>query len=141
MRDLGYADGKNVRYDTRYADGSAEKLEQNARTLVDAKVDLIFATGTPGALAAKKAAATIPVVFALVSDAIGSGVVRSLAAPGGNITGISLMSAEMASKRVEILHEAAPRLRRIGVLHNPKDPASVAHLAQVLQAAAALRKD
>jgi putative ABC transport system substrate-binding protein len=119
MRELGYTEGANICYDVRAHQGSRARMEQNARDLVAAKVALIVATSTPVTLAAKKATGTIPIVFTTVGDPVGAGLVRSLSAPGGNITGFSLLNPGLRAKRVEILHDIAPKLKRIGVLYDP----------------------
>jgi hypothetical protein len=93
MADLGYQDGRNVQYDVRYGEGSFEKFEQYAREHVEAKVDLIWASGTPATTAAQKATTSIPVVFAVVGDPVYSKLVRSLALPGANLTGMSAMTS------------------------------------------------
>jgi putative ABC transport system substrate-binding protein len=141
MAELGYQDGKNVRYELRHGDGTNEKVQQNARELVAAKVDLIWAPGTLSVTAARKATTSLPIVFAAVGDPVAAGFVHSLARPGTNASGISLMSAEMWPKRIEILNEAFPKLRRVGVLHNPADLASVANLAFVQKGVRALGKE
>ena len=126
MADLGYQEGRNVRYEVRYGEGSIDKFEQNARELVSANVDLIWTSGTPAATAAQKATASLPVVFALVGDPVYSKLVRNLTDPGANLTGMSLMISEMWEKRVEILTEVFPTVQRIGVLHNPLDSSNAA---------------
>jgi putative tryptophan/tyrosine transport system substrate-binding protein len=141
MAELGYQDGKNVRYELRYGDGSSEKAQRNARDLVAAKVDLIWAPATAGAVAAQKATLSLPIVFALVLDPVASGLIRSLPRPGTNASGISMMSAEMGAKRIEILSETFPKLKRVGVLHKPDDSASVAQLAVVQQGGRTLGKE
>lgn len=141
MADLGYEDGKNVHYETRTGDGSNEKALAIARELVAAKVDLIWAPGTATATAAREATASVPIVFALVADPVGSGFVRSLARPGTNATGITTLNAEIAAKRIQLLIEAFPRLRRVGVLHNPGDSSSVAQLHFIQQGVRALGKE
>jgi len=141
MADLGYEDGKNVRYEIRAGDGSNEKALANARELVAAKVDLIWAPATLTVTAARKATTSVPIVFAMVADPVGSGFIRSLARPGTNATGITSLNAELAAKRIQILNEAFPKLRRIGVLHNPGDSSSVAQLRFVEQGVRALGKE
>jgi putative ABC transport system substrate-binding protein len=128
MTDLGYQEGRDVHYEVCYGEASIDKFEQYAREHVNAKVDLIWASGTPAALAAQKATASIPVIFALVGDPLYSKLVRSLAAPGANLTGMSLMISEMWEKRVEILTEIFPTVRRVGLLHNPLDSSNAAQL-------------
>ena len=141
MAELGYQDGKNVRYELRYGDGSNEKAQQNARELVTTKVDLIWAPGTANVTAAQKATMSLPIVFAIVGDAVASGFVQSLPRPGTNASGISLMIPEMSAKRIEILNETFPKLKRIGVLHNPDDSASVNQLRNLPRGTQALGKE
>ena len=128
MAALGYQDGRNIRYEFRTGDGSNEKALEAARELVAAKVDLIFAPGTGAVTAAQKATQSVPIVFALVSDPVGSGFIRSLPRPGTNATGITNINSEIAAKRVQILNETFPKLKRVAVLHNPGDLSSVAQV-------------
>jgi ABC-type uncharacterized transport system substrate-binding protein len=111
LRELGYIEGQNFTLEFRSADGNADRLPDLAAELVRLPVDLIVATFTPCALAAKQATTTIPIVIAAVADPVGSGLVQSLARPGGNITGFSNMAAETAGKSVELLREMLPSLR------------------------------
>jgi putative tryptophan/tyrosine transport system substrate-binding protein len=141
MAALGYQEGRNVRYEVRYGEGSIDKFEQYARELVSAKVDLIWASGTPAATAAQKATTSIPVVFALVGDPVYSKLVRNLTDPGANLTGMSLMISEMWEKRVEILTEVFPTVQRIGVLHNPLDSSNAAQLPYMQSGAQKLAKE
>jgi putative ABC transport system substrate-binding protein len=138
MAERGYQDGKNVRFEVRYSDRNAETLKRNARELAAANVDLIWVPGSTVAQAAREATATIPIVFAIVSDPLHSGFVRSLSAPGTNMTGLSLLSSEMWGKRLEILLEVRADIRRLGVLSQPGEPASAAQLPHIQRAAAAL---
>jgi putative tryptophan/tyrosine transport system substrate-binding protein len=119
MTALGYQDGINVRYEVRYGEGSIDKFQLYARELVDTKVDLIWTSSTAATTAAQMATASIPIVFALVGDPVYSKLVRDLAHPGGNLTGMSLMISEMWEKRVEILSEIFPTIQRVGVIQNP----------------------
>jgi putative ABC transport system substrate-binding protein len=141
MADLGYQDGRNVHYEVRYGEGSMDKFEQYAREHVAAKVDLIWASGTPATAAAQKTTASIPIVFALVGDPVFSKLVRDLRAPGANITGMSLMISEMWEKRVEILTEIFPTVQRIGVLCNPLDSSNDAQLPHMESGAQRLGKN
>ena len=141
MADLGYQEGRNVHYEVRYGEGSFEKFEQYAREYASAKVDLIWASGTPAATAAQKATASMPVIFALVGDPVFSKLVRDLRAPGGNLAGMSLMISEMWEKRVEILTEIFPTVQRIGVLYNPLDSSNDAQLPHMQNGAKRLGKD
>jgi len=141
LADLGYQDARNVHYEVRYGEGSVEKFERYAREHVSTNVDLIWTSSTPATLAAQKATASIPIVFALVGDPIYSKVVHSLARPGANLTGMSLMISETWLKRVEILNEIFPAGRRIGVLHNPLDSSNAAQLPYIQKGALALGKE
>jgi ABC-type uncharacterized transport system substrate-binding protein len=119
LRELGYIEGTNLVITYRWAEGNYERLPELAAELLRSKVDAIVTHGTPASLAAKKASSTIPIVMAIIGDPVASGVVASLARPGGNITGSSFFSQEVDAKRVELLKEAMPHLNQIGVLSNP----------------------
>src|SRR5437879_6558076 len=140
MADMGYQEGRDVHYEVRYGEGSIDKFEQYAREHVSDNVDLIWASSTPAATAVQKATASIPVVFALVGDPVFSKLIRSLAVPGANLTGMSLMISEMWEKRVEILTEIFPAVQRIGVLHNPLDSSNAAQLPYMQKGAQRLGK-
>jgi putative tryptophan/tyrosine transport system substrate-binding protein len=131
LRELGYAEGQNLVFEFRSADGNADRLPNLAAELVRLQVDVIVATFTPCALAAKQATTTVPIVMAAVADPVGSGLVQSLARPGGNITGFSNMAAEIAGKSVELLRDMLPSLKRVAVLANPLDPFTRPFLEQV----------
>ena len=131
LRELGYAEGQNFAFEFRSADGNTDRLPELAAELVRLPVDVIVATFTPCALAAKQATTTIPIVMAAVADPISSGLAQSLARPGGNITGFSNMAAETAGKSVELLRDMLPSLRRVAVLANPADPFTRQLLEQV----------
>jgi putative ABC transport system substrate-binding protein len=123
LRDLGQVEGKNVNFVYRWADGSKERLAADAAELTRLGVDVIFSgPGTPTAIAAQKATATIPIVFVGVGDAVGSGLVASLARPGGNATGLVNQSQDIAGKQLEVLKEAIPSLSRVAVLWRPSNP-------------------
>jgi putative ABC transport system substrate-binding protein len=115
LRELGYVEGKNIVIEYRYAEGKREPLPDLAAELVRLKVDVIVTTG-PAILAAKKASATMPIVFAAQGDPVGSGLVSSLARPGGNITGLSNMASDLDGKRLELLKEAFPKVARVAFL-------------------------
>ena len=115
LRELGFVEGKNITIDYRYAEGKLERLPDLAAELVRLKVDVIV-TAASGILAAKKASATMPIVFAAAGDPVGSGLVSSLARPGGNITGLSLMAPDLDGKRLELLKEAFPKVARVAFL-------------------------
>jgi putative tryptophan/tyrosine transport system substrate-binding protein len=131
LREFGYAEGQNFAFEFRSADGNVDRLPALAADLVRLPVDVIVATFTPCALAAKQATTTIPIVMVAVADPVGAGLVQSLARPGGNITGFSNMGAETAGKSVELLREMLPQLRRVAVLANPVDPFTRPLLEQV----------
>ena len=135
LRDHGYVEGKNVGVEYRFASGRVAQLPKLAAELVSLKPEVIVSPGTPASLAAKQATSTIPIVFAGVADAVGAGLVANLARPGGNVTGLTSISAELGGKRLEILKQVAPRASRIAVLYNPADRANVLVL-KGLQAAA-----
>jgi ABC-type uncharacterized transport system substrate-binding protein len=113
---LGWIEGKNFTIEYRFAEQKPERLPELAADLVRLKVDLIVASGTPSSLAAKSATTTIPIVMAQAGDPVGSGLVASLARPGGNVTGLSNLSFELNTKRLEILKDAVPKLARVGLL-------------------------
>jgi len=119
LNDLGYVEGKNVRFEHRYAKGRNERFPELANDLIGLKVDIILTWGTEAALAAKEATTTIPIVVGAAGDPVGSGIVTSLARPTANVTGFSSLSAELEAKRLELLKEAVPRLARVAVLFTP----------------------
>ncbi len=122
---LGYIEGKNVRIEYRYAENKLDRLPALAEELVRLKVELLVTGGINGALAAKDATKTIPIVFNnVVSDPIVAGLVDSLARPGGNITGFTIISGVLAGKRLELLKEAVPKLARVAVLWDPRNSGS-----------------
>jgi len=118
LRERGYVEGKKIVIEYRYAEGKRERLPDLAAELVRLKVDVIVTYGA-GILAAKKASATIPIVFGAAPDPVGSGLVSSLARPGGNITGLSLMKPDLDGKRLELLKEAFPKVARVAFLWQP----------------------
>jgi putative ABC transport system substrate-binding protein len=125
LRDLGYLEGTNIVIEYRWAEGRYDRLADLAAELVRLKVDVLVTHGTPGGLAAKRATTTIPIVTATSADAVTSGLVESLARPGGNVTGSSFFVPELNAKRMEFLKEAFPHTRRMAVLLNPDNPAMV----------------
>ena len=135
LRELGWVEGRNLIIEYRWAEGSTARLPVLAAELVRLNVDLIVASSTPGAQAAKHATREIPIVFAMVSDPIASGLVASLAHPGGNVTGWSNILPEMSGKLLELLKEAMPGASRIAVLYDPANPGKALELKE-LQAAA-----
>jgi putative tryptophan/tyrosine transport system substrate-binding protein len=141
LRELSWIEGRTVSIEQRFAEGRSERFAAIAAELVRLKVDVIVAGSTPGALAAKQATSLIPIVFAAVGDPVGSGLVASLARPGGNITGLSQQQTDTAGKRLELLREVVPRLRRLAILLNPDNPAGVLERDQVEVATRALGLD
>jgi putative ABC transport system substrate-binding protein len=123
LREFGYVEDKNIRFEYRWADGDRARLAAFAAELVNLKVDVIFCgPGTPTAMTAQKSTATIPIVFVGAGDAVGAGLVASLARPGGNATGLVNQSQDLAGKQMEILKDAVPGLSRMGVLWRPSNP-------------------
>jgi putative tryptophan/tyrosine transport system substrate-binding protein len=135
LRELGYEDGRTVRLLIRSADAKLEKLPQLAAELVREKVDVIVAINTPGSREAIAATKEIPVIMAVVGNPVATGFVLNLARPGGNVTGVSNMSGDLASKKLEILKEALSAPRRIAVLFNPDDPITAPQVQDTEQAA------
>src|SRR5262245_4763743 len=138
LRELGWIEGRTIAIEYRWAEGRDERYSEIATEFVRLKVDAILTQGTPATLAAKRATSTIPIVAAVVGDPVGSGLVASLARPGGNVTGLSIVSPDMATKRLELLREVVPTLRRLAVLLDDENPVSVEETRQVQAAAAAL---
>jgi putative tryptophan/tyrosine transport system substrate-binding protein len=124
FRKLGYVEGKNIATEYRHADNKLDRLPALAAELIRLKVDLLVAGGTNAALAARDATKTIPIVFLNVSDPVADGLVDSLARPGGNITGFTIISGVLAGKRLELLKERIPKLTRVAVLWDPKNRGS-----------------
>jgi len=122
LRELGYTEGKNVAIEFRWADGDYERLPGLAEELVRLKVDVLVTYATPGAMAAKNATRTIPIVLASVGDPVSTGVVTNLARPGANITGLSIFTPDEGAKRLELLKDAFPQIRRVAVLLNGANP-------------------
>src|SRR5262252_7782338 len=116
LRKLGWIEGKNITIEYRFAEQTPERLPELAADLVRLKVDLIVASATAPALAARNATTTIPIVMTIAADPVGAGLVASLAWPGANVTGLSSLSPELSTKRLEILKAAVPRLARVGLL-------------------------
>jgi putative ABC transport system substrate-binding protein len=138
LQEFGYVEGRNIRIEYRWADGHYDRLPRLAKELVELKVDLIVCTGgAPSARAAKAATKTIPVVF-LTRDPVATGLVTSVARPGGNLTGIDLITAELDAKRLEILKETLPTARQVAVLWNPEGPLATQQRNRVEDAARAL---
>ncbi len=124
LREIGWIEGKNLVIERRYTDGHAELLRPFVKELVQLKVELIVTNGTDAALAAKNATTTIPIILWGTGDPVRAGLVETLARPGGNVTGMAIVSTELDAKRLSLLRELLPAARRVGVLLNPTDPLS-----------------
>jgi len=131
LRDLGYVEGQNIRFQFRSAQGQLSRLPELAAELVGLKVDVIVAWFTPAALAAKQATSEIPIVMAETGDPIGTGLVASLPRPGGNVTGIASVTAELAGKSVQLIRDMLPSARRVTALANATDPFFKPFLEQI----------
>jgi putative ABC transport system substrate-binding protein len=130
LRELGYVVGQNIVLERRYAHGDANRLHELAAQLVRVSVDVIFAVGDEAIDAARQATSRIPIIM-VACDAVEAGLVQSLARPGGNITGITCISGDLAAKRLQLLREAVPRFTRLAVLYNPGDPHAVLEVRKV----------
>jgi putative ABC transport system substrate-binding protein len=135
LRELAWIDGHNLAIEYRWAEGRKEQYMEAAAGLVRLKVDVIVTMATPSALAAQQATSVIPIVLAGVGDPVGTGLVASLARPGGNITGTSAQTADLASKRVELLRDVIPGLRRLAIMANVGIPGSVLEMGEAQAAA------
>jgi putative ABC transport system substrate-binding protein len=129
------AEAQTIKTEYLYADGRVDRLAELAKTLVAHRPDIIVTAGTPGCLAAKEATTTIPVVFAASSDPLSTGVVSNLARPGGNITGLSLMAADLSAKRFELLQMLLPRLSNVAVLWDASNPGMALRVRETQRAA------
>ena len=139
LRELGYIEGQNILIEYRWADGRFERLPALAAELARSKVDVIVAQNTVAALAAKNATSTIPIILVTVGDPVGSGLVASLARPGGNVTGLSLFpTLAISGKQLELLKEAFPTLSQVAVLANPANPPTADLLTETERAARSL---
>jgi putative tryptophan/tyrosine transport system substrate-binding protein len=137
MRELGYVEGKNLIIEARFGDGKVEQLPRLAAELLQSKVDVIVATGSPAYSALRNATTTIPIVVTVTFDPVVEGLAASLARPGGNFTGLSSMATDLGPKDLELLMAAVPQLSRVGVLMNP---GNVAHPAQITRLMLAAQK-
>jgi putative tryptophan/tyrosine transport system substrate-binding protein len=137
LGELGHIEGKSLNITYRWADGHSERLPNLAADLIANNVDVIIALG-PATWAAKAATSSVPIVIAFSGDPVGNGVVSNLARPGGNITGFSYMSTDLAAKRIELLRKTFPKNRRIGILYNPAEPATALEMRETETAARAI---
>ena len=138
LRQLGYVEGQNLAIDYRSADGRLDRIPELASELVRRNVDIIVTRGTPSALAAKNATATIPIVMAAIGEPVETGLVASLARPGGNVTGLSAFVTELVAKRVELLREVIPRIARLALLDNMSNRSVPPQWEETKRAAGAL---
>jgi putative tryptophan/tyrosine transport system substrate-binding protein len=135
MKEYGWVEGENITFEYRFVDGNADALPKLAAELVQLRVDAILTDGTPATQAAKNATQIVPIVMAAVNDPVASGFIASLKRPGGNITGLGLLTPEIAGRRLQLLTEMVPHLARVAVLSNPANP-SYALFLKPTQAAA-----
>jgi putative ABC transport system substrate-binding protein len=138
LRELGYVEGQNIAIESRWAEGKYDRYPALAADLVRSKVDVIVAVSAAATQAARQATRTIPIVMSLANDPVGSGLVPSLAHPGGNVTGISMMGPDVVGKQLQVLKEVVPRVSRVALLRNPANPASAAQLREAEAAARTL---
>ncbi len=138
LRDLGYVEGKSIAFEERSSQGRNERLSDLASGLVRIKVNIIVTRGTPETLAAKQATTTIPIVIAGAGDPVRSGLVSSLARPGGNVTGLTVLGPGLAAKRLDLLKEAVPNMSRVAFLWNPANPDQKSSFNEVQAGARAL---
>jgi putative tryptophan/tyrosine transport system substrate-binding protein len=138
LRERGYSEGRNLVFERRFSEGQAERFPELAAELVRLRVDCIIVPTTPAALAAKHATQTIPIVMTTAIDPVGAGLVASLARPGGNLTGLSVLAPELSGKRLELLKEVVPGMTRVAVLWNAANPANAAAWEETQAAAGAL---
>jgi putative ABC transport system substrate-binding protein len=138
LRELGWIDGRTIAIEYRWADGREERFPELAVELVRLKVDIVVTSGTLAVMALKQATSAIPIVFATAGDPVANNLVASLARPGGNATGLSLLSADLAGKRLELLREVVPNLRRLAIMGNVGNPFAVLELGEVQAAAGKL---
>jgi len=135
LHELGWMEGRNIAIEVRWAEGRSERYAEIATEFVRLNVDVIVTIGTPASLAAKQATSVVPIVFVAASDPVGTGLVASLARPGGNVTGLSNQQADLAGKRVELLREVVPALRQLAIMANVDNSASVLEMREVQTAA------
>ena len=139
LRDFGYVEGDNIFIDFRWAEGNYARLAEFAAELVRLKVDLLATYGTPGTLAAKQATTTVPIVMIVSGDAVATGIIASLARPGGNVTGLTFFSPELNAKGLELLKEGFPSASRVAILLNPGNPLNAPVLRAMMLTANALK--
>jgi putative tryptophan/tyrosine transport system substrate-binding protein len=138
LRDLGYVEGRNVVLEVRYAEGRNERFPSLAAELVNLKVDVLVAQSTPAAIAAKQASSSIPIVMVVVGDPLGAKLIESLAHPGGNVSGLSLIAPELSAKRLDLFKQTLPKLSRVTVLWNSANVGMRLRVQETERAAPAL---
>ena len=131
IRELGWVEGRTIAIEVHWAEGRNERFAEIAAEFVRLKVDVIVTAGTAAIVAAKQATSTIPIVFAVAGDPVGTGIVASLARPGGNVTGLSIQATDLTGKRLELLREAVPGLRRLAILGNIGSPVVVLEMREL----------
>jgi putative tryptophan/tyrosine transport system substrate-binding protein len=135
LHELGWIESRNLAVEYRWAEGNRDRAAELTAEFVRLKVDVIVTYATPVVLAAKKVTSVIPIIFAAAADPVGTGLVASLARPGGNVTGLSVLETDLAGKRLELLREAVPNLRRLAIMVNVGNPASMLEMGEVQAAA------
>jgi putative ABC transport system substrate-binding protein len=138
LRELGWIEGRNITIEYRWAEGSSDRAAELAAELVRHRVDVIVTYATPIVLAVKRSTSAIPIVFAVAADPLGTGLVSTLARPGGNVTGLSVEATDLGSKRLELLRDLVPSLRRLAIMANVGNFASVLEMREVQSAAGTL---
>jgi putative ABC transport system substrate-binding protein len=138
LKEAGWVEGQNVIFERRFADGKEELLANLAAELVQLRVDAIVTDSTPSTRAAKNATKTVPIVMAASGDAVANGLVASFSRPGGNVTGMSVLTGDLTGRRLQLLTEMVPNLKRVAVLTNPSDPGQVSQLKEAQSAAQSL---
>ena len=141
LHELGWVEGRNLAIEYRWAEGRGERFAEIAAEFVRLKVDVIVTYATPPVVAAKQATAVIPIVSAIMGDPVATGIVASLARPGGNVTGLSVLTPDLAGKRLELLREVVPGLRQLAFLANVNSPITALEMGEAQAAARALGLD
>src|SRR5262245_32493363 len=130
LRELGWIEARTIAIEVRWTEGRSERAAEIAAEFVRLRVDVIVTSGTPQVAAAKQTTSVIPIVFALAGDPVGTGLVASLARPGGNVTGLSVLATDLPGKRIELLREAVPGLRRLAIMGNASNPVIIAEMGE-----------
>ena len=138
LRELGWIEGRNITIEYRWAQGNSDRADELAAELVRRRVDVIVTYANPIVLAVKRSTSTIPIVFAAAADPLGTGLVSTLARPGGNVTGLSVEATDLGSKRLELLRDVLPNFRRLGIMANVGNSASVLEMREVQSASGTL---